>query len=105
MAIEFQFYKMKLAVDDGEVYTTVWVYLMPLNCYTLKWLRWQILYYVYFNTIKKKREKEKRQEKSLARSFLEYFEGMAPLLFGIDYCDLIFLPFCLQDCLLIFKIQ
>ena len=59
MAIEFQFYKMKRAVDDGDVYTTVRMYLMPLNCYTLKWLRWQILYYVYFNTTKKRGRKKK----------------------------------------------
>ena len=62
------------------------------------------MYYVYFNTIKKEREKEKRihrQEKSLACFFLQYFEGMDPLLFGIEYCDLIFLPFCLLLLLLL----
>ena len=38
-----------LKMDDGDGYTTVWMYLIPLN-YTLKISKFC---YVYFNTIKK----------------------------------------------------
>ena len=37
MSIEFQFYKMKkaLEIDGGDDCTTLWMYLVPWNC-TLK---------------------------------------------------------------------
>lgn len=52
IGIEFQFCKMKkvLEMDGGDGYTTVWLYLVPLNC-TLKMVK--MANYVYFTTILK----------------------------------------------------
>ena len=38
--------------------TTMWMYLLPLNCSTSKWLRWQILCCVYFTTIRKNTDRK-----------------------------------------------
>lgn len=54
MGIECQFDKMKrvMKIDDSDDHTILGMYLIPLHCTPKKWLRWQILCYMCFTTIK-----------------------------------------------------
>lgn len=64
MSLEAQFCKIKgiLEMDSGDGCNNNVNIFNATELYIWKWLRWQMSYYVYFTTIKKKKTKLGKKE-------------------------------------------